>query len=107
MKRRKIILLFVLHVYLIYVYCHSYLIYLVNKIFVERWNISLCNTDIYKHLFLPVSVHLYEGGHDEEVDSPVEDIEGEEQERKNVGGSPVKTQLELGEFGLEMMVRNV
>ena len=62
---------------------------------------------IHKHLFLPVSVHLYEGWHDEEVDSPVEDIEGEEQERKNVGGGPVKTQLELGEFGLEMMVRNV
>ena len=51
---------------------------------------------IHKHLFLPVSVHLYEGGHDEEVDSPVEDIEGEEQERKNIGGCPVKTQLELG-----------
>ena len=95
MKRREIIFLFI-HVYLIYVYCHSYLIYLVNKIFVERWNISLCNTDIYKHLFLPVSVYLDEGGHDEEVDCPVEDVEGEEQERKNIGGCSVKTQLELG-----------
>ena len=97
MKRRKIILLFVLHVYLIYVYCHSYLIYLVNKIFVERWNISLCNTDIYKHLFLPVSVYLDEGGHNEEVDRPVEDVEEDEECGEHVGGRPVERQLELGE----------
>ena len=76
------------------------MIYLVNKIFVERWNISLCNTDIYKHLFLPVSVYLDEGGHDEEVDRPVEDIKSQEQKRENVGGCAVKTQLKLREFGL-------
>ena len=55
-------------------------------------------------LVLPIPVHLDEGGHDEEVDRPVEDIEGEEQERKNIGGGSVKAQLELGEFCLEINV---
>ena len=51
-------------------------------------------------LVLPVPVHLDEGGHDEEVDRPVEDIKSQEQKRENVGGCAVKTQLKLREFGL-------
>ena len=45
-----------------------------------------------------------EGGHDEEVDRPVEDVEAEEQEGENIGGGSVETQLELGEFCLDKIV---
>ena len=44
---------------------------------------------------------MNEDWHDEEVDSPVEHVEGKEEKRKNIGGCPVKTQFELRKFGLK------
>ena len=51
---------------------------------------------------MSVSVNLNEDRHDEEVDGPVEHVEGEEEKRENICGRPVKAQFELRKFCLEI-----